>query len=335
MYKKTVNRIKSIKGITKTDMLAFLKVSNLILITTAIMLCISLIMSKEHKWEYVNETAALLWMNLMFLIMSGAYYFYFLFQFKGENWINFKEDTVFNEAVEHFSTTSDCCVAKYIGETKICSKCKMPELVDKRAYPEDEIEEFMKIGNPNIPTPDSSPNEDDANNPQITRMNEQLDELLGPKDIPLTIINNQQQHKVLKKMKNTQIYCNKENLLNFIFADDPNRDFSIYGNLDVVKKLMRKKRIRKIIPEHLLIDVVNELFDGNESTITVRELLNEYVSELDEKQIPTLLCVWFDATYDEERVMNDTESMTYIDNIVLVNEQEISVLDKVMKVKLN
>ena len=136
-------------------------------------------------------------------------------------------------------------------------------------------------------------------------------------------------------MKNTQIYCNKENLLNFIFADDPNRDFSIYGNLDVVKKLMRKKRIRKIIPEHLLIVVVNELFDGNESTITVRELLNEYVSELDEKQIPTLLCVWFDATYDEERVMNDTESMTYIDNIVLVDEQEISVLDKVMKVKLN
>ena len=27
-------------------------------------------------------------------------------------------------------------------------------------------------------------NEDDANNPQITRMNEQLDELLGPKDMP-------------------------------------------------------------------------------------------------------------------------------------------------------
>ena len=153
MYKKILRRIKSIDiasriksiNITKNDMLSFLKVSNLILITTAIMLCISLIMFKEHKWEYVNGAAVLLWMNLMFLIMSGAYYFYFLFQFKGENWINFKEDTV---------------------------------------------EEFMKIGNPNIPT-HSSPNEDDANNPQITRMNEQLDELLGPKDIPLTIINNQ------------------------------------------------------------------------------------------------------------------------------------------------
>jgi hypothetical protein len=136
-------------------------------------------------------------------------------------------------------------------------------------------------------------------------------------------------------MTNTQIYCNKENLLNFIFADDPNRGFSIYGNLDVVKKLMRKKRIRKNIPEHLLIDVVNELFDGNESTITVRELLNEYFSEVDKKQIPTLLCVWFDSTYDEERVMNDTESMTYIDDIVLVDMQEINLLDKVMKVKLN
>ena len=152
MYKKILRRIKSIdiasriksRNITKNDMLSFLKVSNLILITTAIMLCISLIMFKEHKWEYVNGAAVLLWMNLMFLIMSGAYYFYFRFHHRGEEWISFKEDAV-----------------------------------------------FMKIGNPNIPTPDSSPNEDDANNPQITRMNEQLDELLGPKDIPLTIINNQ------------------------------------------------------------------------------------------------------------------------------------------------
>jgi len=136
-------------------------------------------------------------------------------------------------------------------------------------------------------------------------------------------------------MTNTQIYCNKEGLLNLIFADDPNRDFSIYGNLDVVKKVMRKKRLRKIIPEHLLIDVVNQLFDGNESTITVRELLNEYVSELEKKQIPTLLCAWFDGTYDEEKVMNDTESMTYIDNVVLVDGQEISVLNEVMKSKLN
>jgi len=136
-------------------------------------------------------------------------------------------------------------------------------------------------------------------------------------------------------MINTQIYCNKENLLNLIFADDPNREESIYGNLDVVKKVMIKKRLRKIIPEHLLIVVVNELFDGNESTITVRELLNEYVSELEKKQIPTLLCEWFDGTYDEEKVMNDTESMTYIDNVVLVDEQEISVLNEVMKAKLS
>jgi protease II len=56
-----------------------------------------------------------------------------------------QEEKTFEEAVEHFATTSDCCAAKYIGETKICSKCneeddyekwkerqEEPELIHKR-----------------------------------------------------------------------------------------------------------------------------------------------------------------------------------------------------------
>jgi len=144
--KKIKNITKAIK-INKIEMLSFLKVSNLILFATTLMLCLTVILFKEGNWGNVNQASILLWVSTMLLIVSASYYYYFEFQFSGDNWLNFG------------------------GEEE-----------------EEEIEEFMEIGNPNIPTPHSSPNED-ANNPQITRMNEQLDELLGPKDIPLHITN--------------------------------------------------------------------------------------------------------------------------------------------------
>ena len=34
-----------------------------------------------------------------------------------------QEEKTYEEAVEHFATTSDCCAVKYIEGTNICSKC--------------------------------------------------------------------------------------------------------------------------------------------------------------------------------------------------------------------
>ena len=41
------------------------------------------------------------------------------------------EEKTYEEAVEHFATTSDCCLVKYIEGTKICSQCKAKELDDE------------------------------------------------------------------------------------------------------------------------------------------------------------------------------------------------------------
>jgi hypothetical protein len=149
---KRIKNITKALNITKLDMLSFLKVSNLILFSTTLMLCFTVLIFKENNWGNVTQASILLWASTMLLIISASYYYYFEFQFSGDNWLNFGGEE--EEEIEEI----------------------------------EEIEEFMEIGNPNIPTPDSSPNED-ANNPQITRMNEQLDELLGPKDIPLHITN--------------------------------------------------------------------------------------------------------------------------------------------------
>tara|TARA_R110000851_G_scaffold86327_5_gene187451 strand:+ start:7765 stop:8403 length:639 start_codon:yes stop_codon:yes gene_type:complete len=170
--KKIKNITKAIK-INKIEMLSFLKVSNLILFATTLMLCLTVILFKEGNWGNVNQASILLWVSTMLLIVSASYYYYFEFQFSGDNWLNFG------------------------GEEE-----------------EEEIEEFMEIGNPNIPTPDSSPNED-ANNPQITRMNEQLDELIGPKDIHHLHITNNDTPQL-----DIALHINKSNLEHIEFLEN-------------------------------------------------------------------------------------------------------------------
>ena len=86
--KKIKNITKAIK-LTKLDMLSFLKVSNLILFTTTLMLCLTVIMFKEGNWGDVTQASVLLWVSAMLLIISSSYYYYFEFQFSGENWLNF------------------------------------------------------------------------------------------------------------------------------------------------------------------------------------------------------------------------------------------------------
>lgn len=105
-----MKRIKGFK-VTKKDMLSFLKVSNLILITLVVMLYISLAIFKEHDFDYTRGTASLLWVNMMFLIMSLGYYMYFKFNYSQENWLNFEG---------------------YKGD----------DFVDDGAYAEDEVEEM-------------------------------------------------------------------------------------------------------------------------------------------------------------------------------------------------
>lgn len=82
--------------ITKTEILSFLKVSNLILIATSMALCITSIIFKEIESSHTTTVAILLWASLMLLIMSLAYTFYFQFQCSNENWLNFggEEDDI-------------------------------------------------------------------------------------------------------------------------------------------------------------------------------------------------------------------------------------------------
>ena len=105
--------------ITKTDMLSFLKVSNLILIATSMALCITSIIFKEIESSHTTTVAILLWASLMLLIMSLAYTFYFQFQCSNENWLNFG------------------------GEED--------DIEDDGAYAEDEIEEDIVIPTKDIP----------------------------------------------------------------------------------------------------------------------------------------------------------------------------------------
>jgi len=106
--------------ITKTDMLSFLKVSNLILIATSMALCITSIIFKEIGSSHITTVSILLWASLMLLIMSLAYTFYFQFQCSNENWLNFggEEDE---------------------------------DMVDEGAYAEDEIEEDIVVPAKDIP----------------------------------------------------------------------------------------------------------------------------------------------------------------------------------------
>ena len=106
--------------ITKTDMLSFLKVSNLILIATSMALCITSIIFKEIDSSHVTMVSILLWASLMLLIMSLAYTFYFQFQCSNENWLNFGGD-------------------------------EEEDMVDEGAYAEDEIEEDIFIPKKDIP----------------------------------------------------------------------------------------------------------------------------------------------------------------------------------------
>ena len=127
---KRIKNITKTINITKSDMLSFLKVSNLILLSTTIMLCITVLIFKENNWGNVTEASILLWASTMLLIISGAYYYYFEFQFSGENWLNFggEEDE---------------------------------DMVDEGAYAEDEIEEIIEEDVPKKDIPLHITNEND------------------------------------------------------------------------------------------------------------------------------------------------------------------------------
>jgi|8_EtaG_2_1085327.scaffolds.fasta_scaffold47316_2 hypothetical protein len=143
--KKIKNITKAI-NITKSDMLSFLKVSNLILLSTTIMLCISVIIFKENNWGNVTLASILLWASTMLLIMSASYYYYFEFQFSGENWLNFggEEDE---------------------------------DMVDEGAYAEDEIEEIIEEGVPNKDIPLHITNENDKEVDMAAKHNQIANEI--------------------------------------------------------------------------------------------------------------------------------------------------------------
>ena len=128
---KRIKNITKTINITKSDMLSFLKVSNLILLSTTIMLCITVLIFKENNWGNVTEASILLWASTMLLIISGSYYYYFEFQFSGENWLNFggEEDE---------------------------------DMVDDGAYAEDEIEEIIEEEVPTKDIPLHITNENDT-----------------------------------------------------------------------------------------------------------------------------------------------------------------------------
>lgn len=143
---KRIKNITKAINITKSDMLSFLKVSNLILLSTTIMLCISVIIFKENNWGNVTLASILLWASTMLLIMSASYYYYFEFQFSGENWLNFggEEDE---------------------------------DMVDEGAYAEDEIEEIIEEDVPTKDIPLHITNEDDKEAEGLWRPSqEQMDE---------------------------------------------------------------------------------------------------------------------------------------------------------------
>ena len=143
---KRIKNITKAINITKSDMLSFLKVSNLILLSTTIMLCISVIIFKENNWGNVTLASILLWASTMLLIMSASYYYYFEFQFSGENWLNFggEEDE---------------------------------DMVDEGAYAEDEIEEIIEEGVPNKDIPLHITNEDDKEVDMAAKHNQIANEI--------------------------------------------------------------------------------------------------------------------------------------------------------------
>ena len=81
-------------------LISLLNISNLILISSALMLIMSLIIFNLYGWSYIKGTSVLLWCNLMFLIMSLSYTFYFKFQTSHENWMRIPEEDESEEETE-------------------------------------------------------------------------------------------------------------------------------------------------------------------------------------------------------------------------------------------
>ena len=73
----------------ETNTLHLLKVLNLILISSALMMIISLIIFNLYDWGHIKQTSVFLWSNLMLLIVVASYTYGYKFETSGENWMNF------------------------------------------------------------------------------------------------------------------------------------------------------------------------------------------------------------------------------------------------------
>ena len=131
-------------------------------------------------------------------------------------------------------------------------------------------------------------------------------------------------------MEVNQIYCIKENVLNFIFT--MRTGFDTPNNLDVIQGFVKKRYNRKLNFEETLI-LYYDLMADKEIAVSVREVVSQFSNK-----IPLNLCDWIDNDvltnstdwlndyYKKEKSGNEDDIMIYVDEVIFVTKNELELI---------